>query len=53
MSRQIATLSGEQRTDQLQRLEQSLHRLERINTQTLAMLQKLVAAVRKPDGGAS
>jgi putative secretion ATPase (PEP-CTERM system associated) len=51
MSRQIGALSAEQRADQLLRLEHSLQRLERINTQTLAMLQKLVAAVQKPEGG--
>jgi len=52
MSRQIAQLSADQRGDQLQRLERSLLRLERINVQTLAMLQKLVNAVKKPDEGA-
>jgi hypothetical protein len=51
MARQLGTLSAEQSAEQLQRLEQSLHRLERINTQTLSMLHKLVAAVKKPDGG--
>ncbi|MBE0547487.1 MAG: hypothetical protein IH627_07505 [Rubrivivax sp.] len=48
MSRQIAALTADQRGDQLQRLERSLLRLERINLQTLAMLQKLVDAVKKP-----
>jgi hypothetical protein len=52
MSRQIAQLAADQRGDQLQRLERSLLRLERINVQTLAMLQKLVNAVKKPDEGA-
>jgi hypothetical protein len=47
MSKQLASLSAEQRLDQLQRLERSLLRLERINVQTLAMLQKLVGAVKK------
>ena len=52
MSRQIADLAADQRGDQLQRLERSLLRLERINVQTLSMLQALVAAVaKKPDGG--
>ena len=38
--------------DRLQRLERSLLRLERINVQTLSMLQQLVQAVKKPgDGG--
>jgi len=49
MSRQIADLTADQRGDQLQRLERSLLRLERINVQTLAMLQKLVNAVKKTD----
>ena len=48
MSRQIAALTADQRGDQLQRLERSLLRLERINVQTLTMLQKLVEAVKKP-----
>jgi len=47
MSKQLASLSAEQRLDQLQRLERSLLRLERINVQTLGMLQKLVGAVKK------
>ncbi len=51
MSKQIAALTADQRGDQLQRLERSMLRLERINVQTLNMLQKLVAAVKKPDGG--
>ena len=51
MSKQIAALAADQRGDQLQRLERSLLRLERINLQTLATLQKLVSAVSKtPDG---
>ena len=48
MHQQIAALAADQRGDQLQRLERSLLRLERINVQTLTMLQKLVAAVKKP-----
>ncbi len=48
MSKQIAALTADQRGDQFQRLERSLLRLERINVQTLNMLQKLVAAVKKP-----
>ncbi|CAD5375206.1 ATPase [Rubrivivax sp. A210] len=47
ISKQITSLTADQRTDQLQRLERSLMRLERINVQTLSMLQKLVSAVRK------
>ncbi|MDO8420508.1 MAG: hypothetical protein Q7S90_10770, partial [Rubrivivax sp.] len=49
MSRQLAALTADQRGDQLQRLERSLLRLERVNLQTLALLQKLVNAVKKPD----
>lgn len=50
MTRQIQALAADQRGDQLQRLEKSLLRLERINLQTLAMLTKLVeaAAAAKP-----
>jgi putative secretion ATPase (PEP-CTERM system associated) len=51
MTQQIAALTADQRGDQLQRLERSLLRLERINVQTLSMLQKLVAAVKKPGSG--
>ena len=50
MSKQIAQLTADQRGDQLQRLERSMLRLERINVQTLAMLQKLVHAVKKNPG---
>jgi len=50
MGRQLADLAADQRGDQLQRLEKSLLRLERINVQTLNMLQKLVASVKKPGG---
>ncbi|MBC7942792.1 MAG: AAA family ATPase, partial [Chitinophagaceae bacterium] len=49
MSRQIAALTADQRGDQLQRLERSLLRLERINVQTLGMLQKLVEVIKKPE----
>ena len=48
MSRQIARLSADQRGDQIQRLERGLLRLERSNLQVLALLQQLVAAVKKP-----
>ncbi len=47
--RQLAALTGDQRGDQLQRLERGLLRLERINLETLAMLQKLVQALKKPE----
>ena len=50
MNKQLASLTGDQRADQLQRLERSLLRLERINVQTLGMLQKLVNAVKRTPG---
>jgi general secretion pathway protein A len=53
MQKQIAALTADQRGDQLQRLERSLLRLERINVQTLNMLQKLVGALKKPGQDAS
>ncbi len=46
MSHQLATLTAEQRGDQLQRLERGLLRLERTNLQILALLQKLVGAIQ-------
>ncbi len=46
-SKQLASLAADQRGDQLQRLERSLLRLERINLQTLALLQKLVNAASR------
>ncbi|MBL0150815.1 MAG: AAA family ATPase [Ideonella sp.] len=48
MSRQLASLTTEQRADQLQRIERGMLRLERTNLQILELLQKLVLAVRKP-----
>ncbi|MDY0747233.1 XrtA-associated ATPase [Paucibacter sp. R3-3] len=45
LSGEIAALGHEQQADRLNRLEGSLIRLERINLQTLALLQKLVEAV--------
>jgi len=53
VGKQLARLSAEQRLDQMQRLERSLLRLERINVQTLSLLQKLVAAVAAPAAGAA
>lgn len=50
-TRQLAALTADQRSDQLQRLERSLLRLERINLQTLTLLQKLVAALSRPGAG--
>lgn len=46
LSRQLAGLGAEQGMGQLQRLENTVLRLERINMQTLATLQKLVKAVQ-------
>ncbi|MBC7604940.1 MAG: AAA family ATPase [Ramlibacter sp.] len=48
MSRLLAAMSAEQGSTQLQRLESTMLRLERINLQTLAVLQKLVGAVTTP-----
>jgi general secretion pathway protein A len=50
ISKQLAQLTADQRGDQLQRLERSLLRLERVNVQTLALLQKLVDAIAKHPG---
>ena len=50
MGKQLSRLSAEQRLDQMQRLERSLLRLERINVQTLSMMQKLVSAVKHNSG---
>lgn len=47
MHSQLAALTADQRGDQLQRLERGMLRLERCNLQTLALLQKLVDAVKK------
>ncbi len=49
ISRQIEILGGEQYDGRLRRLEGSVLRLERINLEILTMLQKLVAAAKKPD----
>lgn len=46
---QIDTLGVEQYDGRLRRLERSVLRLERINLEILVMLQKLVAAVKKPN----
>ena len=47
LSSEIAALNADHHTDRLQRLERSMMRLERINLQTLALLQKLVDAVKQ------
>lgn len=46
LSGELAALSQDQQSERLQRLETSLMRLERINLQTLGLLQRLVEAVR-------
>jgi len=46
LSDELASLSQDQYADRLQRLESGMLRLERINLQTLALLQKLVDAVK-------
>ena len=46
LTAEIATLDHDHQADRLQRVESSLARLERINLQTLNLLQKLVDAVR-------
>ena len=49
ISKQLATLTAEQRADQFQRLERGMLRLERTNLQILTLLQQWVtAAARKP-----
>lgn len=49
ISRQIDTLGIEQYDGRLRRLELGMLRLERINLEILAMVQKLVAAVKRSD----
>jgi len=53
ISRQLDALGADQYMDQLQRLERSVLRLERMNVQTLGMLKKLVNAVKKSPGDGS
>ena len=53
INRQIDALGADQFMDQLQRLERSVLRLERMNVQTLGMLKKLVNAVKKTSGEAA
>ncbi len=47
LSNQLANLSAEQNGDRLQRLERSMLRLERVNLEILAMLQKLVTTFKR------
>jgi putative secretion ATPase (PEP-CTERM system associated) len=53
INRQLDALGADQFMDQLQRLERSVLRLERMNVQTLGMLKKLVNAVKKGPGEAA
>lgn len=46
-SNQLASLGAEQQGDRLQRLERSMLRLERVNLEILAMMQKFVASLRR------
>ena len=46
MAQELASLGQGEQDARLERLEQSLMRLERINLQTLSLLQKLVEAVK-------
>jgi putative secretion ATPase (PEP-CTERM system associated) len=47
ITQKLDALGADQHVDQLQRLERSVLRLERVNVQTLGMLKKLVSAVKK------
>ncbi len=47
LSSQLASLGAEQQGDRLQRLERSMLRLERVNIEILAMLQKLVSSLKR------
>jgi putative secretion ATPase (PEP-CTERM system associated) len=47
INRQLDAISADQYMDQLQRLERSVLRLERINVQSLGMLKRLVNSVKK------
>ncbi len=47
MSTELAKLGEGQQSDRLQRLEASLLRLERINLQTLQLMQRLVASIKQ------
>ncbi|NML14398.1 XrtA/PEP-CTERM system-associated ATPase [Azohydromonas caseinilytica] len=50
MSQEVSRLVTQQHGDRLQRLEQSLLRLENINLQTLSLLQRLLSAVEQRGG---
>lgn len=51
LRQQLDALSAEQKLDQLQRLERSLLRLERLHGQTLTLIKKLVDAAGVPRAG--
>jgi len=51
IARQLAALTATQHQNRLERIEQSLMRLERLNMQTLAHLQRIVAARSSPREG--
>ena len=53
ISRQLDALGADQFMDQLQRLERSVLRLERMNVETLGVLKKLVNAVKKTSSEAA
>jgi hypothetical protein len=50
ITRQLEALGASHYIDQMQRLERSVLRLERVNVQTLGMLKSLVKAVKKAPG---
>ena len=49
LTNQLDAIGTDRHMDQLQRLERSVMRLERVNLQTLGLLRKLVGAVTKSD----
>jgi general secretion pathway protein A len=51
MARRLKGLDAQQGDDRMERLEQGILRLERLNVQTLALLQELVRAIAKPRDG--
>ncbi|MDQ6679838.1 MAG: XrtA-associated ATPase [Pseudomonadota bacterium] len=53
VSERLGALGAEHNSDRMQRLEQSLLRLESINQQTLSLLQELIHALKTPDEDAS
>ena len=54
LSERLGALTLQQQADRLQRLEQSMLRLEQINLRTLSMLQELVHSIRRnPEQGGS